>query len=216
MALKELPVSPLDILESAHQALRSDRADDALSTLRDALPTLAQNPAHLAIARSIEGQALVAVHRGGEALDVLDLAIADAATAGLRREVNALQTLKDQLRGMIATAAIAAIPIEELEERASNPAQFAALLMQKAVASANAYDGDAARLFIVRARAAADASGQPLALLEVLVNAAQILDPLGDIEAARSSLDEARPIALEHAPDLLATIEALNRRLADP
>lgn len=192
--------------------LRAGKADKALELVRRALTALADAPEALAKARAFEAQALLALGRGEEALTAMEEGISTAADAGLDQLVGQLRGLRDQIRSVTQMQTIAATPVEVLEQRASGPAELSRLLLQKALTLAK-NDPAAARDLLARARAAADASGDPRVRVAGLLNAAQILGALDDTDSARQALREALPLARLHLRDALGPIEALAQEL---
>lgn len=211
-AVSKSDVDPAYVPAIAAQLLRAGKADQALALVREVLHALTETPEVLAMARAVEAQALLALDRGDEALEAVEHGLSAAADASLDQFIGQLRVLRDQIRSITQMQAIAATPIEVLEQRASGPAELSSLLLQKALTLAK-NDPAAARGLLGRARAAADASGDPRVRVAGLVNAAQILGALDDTDAARQALREALPLARLHLRDALGPIEALAQEL---
>lgn len=115
--------------------------------------------------------------------------------------------------GGIGKTTLATMPVEELEKRAANSSELAHLLVQKAVAVVRVDEGEEAKALLTKARAIAESSNDPSTLVVVLVNGAQVMAMLGDIDGARAMLAEARPAAQEHARSALPVIEQIELAL---
>jgi tetratricopeptide (TPR) repeat protein len=211
-----VPVASVDPGVTIRRALHAFQAGhyaEALTVVHDALPTLSEDAENLIMARAIEARAHFELGHGEESLAVVEQAISEAAARGSRQHVDGLRKLELHIRQANEMKRLAALPVEELERSASSPAEFSYRLVQKAMAVANFKNAVEARLLLAKARAAAESSGSVLALIRVLVNSAEVLGATGDIASARGMLDEAKPLAREHASGVLANIEDIERAL---
>ncbi|UQA61114.1 hypothetical protein [Polyangium aurulentum] len=206
-------MDPRSVLALAVNELRAGSADAALTRVHELLPSLHDKPDLLAPARAVEAQALAALGRGDEALALLDRGLEEAHNAGLPAHVEGLRGLAEQLRPQIEMARLAAVPVEEIDRMAPNPAARAVLLANKSIAHLALGDLGNAQVLLPLAREAADSSGEPGALVPVLLATAQVFAATDDAPKARRALNEARTVAAEHAPDALPLIDEMQELL---
>lgn len=207
------PMDPRSVLALAVNELRAGSADAALTRVHELLPSLSDKPDLLAPARAVESQALAALGRGDEAIALLERGIDEAQAANLEAHVQGLSGLLEQLRPQIEMAKLAAVPVEEIDRMAPNAAARAVLLANKSIAHLALGDLANAQVLIPIARAAADSSGEPGALVPVLLATAQVFASSDDAPKARRALNEARTVAAEHAPDALPLIQEMQELL---
>jgi tetratricopeptide (TPR) repeat protein len=199
------------LLGLAFNELRDGRPEEALARIRDLIPDLSGAPEHLAPARALEARALASLGRGEEALSLLESAAREAGAAGLRDHENGLRGLREGLAQQIEMSRLADLPVEEIERQVTDPGGRAVLLANKAIACLARGDLDAARSILPIAREAADAAGEPDARVPVLLAAAQVSAADEDLPKARRALNEARALAVQHAPEALPLIDEMKK-----